>query len=108
GGPCLVIGSPWQGEASPWSASRMFVMCAIALAAIALLGALPAAEDLCGTFSIVAGDSATGEVGVAIQSHYFAVGNVVPWTRADINAIATQATDMASYGPHILKLLTAK
>jgi uncharacterized Ntn-hydrolase superfamily protein len=55
-----------------------------------------------GTFSIVAADPETGEVGVAVQSKYFAVGNVVPWARAGVGAVATQAAGVAAYGAQAL------
>ncbi|MGZ4292278.1 MAG: DUF1028 domain-containing protein [Gaiellaceae bacterium] len=51
-----------------------------------------------GTFSIVAADLETGEVGCAVQSKYFSVGSVVPWARAGIGAVATQAAGVAVYG----------
>lgn len=57
------------------------------------------------TFSIVALDASTGEVGCAVQSRYFAVGNVVPWARAGVGAVATQAAGVAVFGPRILDLL---
>ena len=57
------------------------------------------------TFSIVAVDPSTGQVGVAVQSKYFAVGTVVPWVRAGIGAVATQALGVARYGPEILDAL---
>ena len=60
-----------------------------------------------GTYSIVAADPATGDVGVAVQSKYFAVGAVVPWARAGVGAVATQAAVVAAYGPRILDLLEA-
>jgi uncharacterized Ntn-hydrolase superfamily protein len=63
------------------------------------------ARGLPSTFSIVAADPATGEVGVAVQSKYFAVGNVVPWAKAGVGAVATQAAGIAGYGPHLLALL---
>ncbi len=44
------------------------------------------------TFSIVAADPATGEVGVAVASRFFAVGSVVPYARAGVGAVATQAS----------------
>jgi uncharacterized Ntn-hydrolase superfamily protein len=62
-------------------------------------------DDLRGTFSIVATDVAAGEVGVAVQSKYFSVGSVVPWARAGVGAVATQAFGIAGYGPQILELL---
>jgi uncharacterized Ntn-hydrolase superfamily protein len=43
------------------------------------------------TFSIVAADASTGEVGCAVQSKYFAIGSVTPWVRAGVGAVATQA-----------------
>ena len=57
------------------------------------------------TFSIVAVDSEAGEVGCAVQSKYFAVGAVVPWARAGVGAVATQAAGIAAYGPAVLALL---
>lgn len=51
-----------------------------------------------GTFSIVAADPAAGEVGCAVQSKYFSVGSVVPWARARVGAVATQAAGVAVYG----------
>jgi uncharacterized Ntn-hydrolase superfamily protein len=50
------------------------------------------------TFSIVARDSATGELGVAVASRFFAVGTVVPWARADAGAVATQSFANTSFG----------
>jgi uncharacterized Ntn-hydrolase superfamily protein len=60
-----------------------------------------------GTYSIVARDPATGELGVAVQSHYFSVGPIVPWARAGVGAVATQANVQVSYGPQALDLLAA-
>jgi uncharacterized Ntn-hydrolase superfamily protein len=60
-----------------------------------------------GTYSIVAADPASGEIGVGVQSKYFAVGAVVPWARAGVGAVATQAAVVAGYGPRILELLEA-
>jgi uncharacterized Ntn-hydrolase superfamily protein len=57
------------------------------------------------TFSIVAFDHITGEIGCAVQSKYFAVGNVVPWVKARVGAVATQAAGVAAYGPRVLELL---
>jgi uncharacterized Ntn-hydrolase superfamily protein len=57
------------------------------------------------TFSIVATDHVTGELGCAVQSRYFAVGSVVPWVRTGAGAVATQAAGVAAYGPRILDLL---
>lgn len=57
------------------------------------------------TYSIVARDSATGEMGVAVQSHYFSVGPVVPWAEAGVGAIATQSLVLVDYGPNGLDLM---
>ena len=57
------------------------------------------------TFSILAFDSATGEVGGAVQSRVFSVGNGVLWAEADVGAVATQAVVDVSYGPQALALL---
>jgi uncharacterized Ntn-hydrolase superfamily protein len=57
------------------------------------------------TYSIVARDPVTGELGVAVQSHWFAVGPIVPWARAGVGAVATQANAEVSYGPRALELL---
>jgi uncharacterized Ntn-hydrolase superfamily protein len=54
---------------------------------------------LTATFSIVALDRESGDLGVAVQSKYFAVGSVVPWLAAGIGAIATQAWANTNYGP---------
>jgi len=51
------------------------------------------------TFSIVARDPATGQIGVAVQSHWFSVGSVVPWAEAGVGAVATQSFVEPSYGP---------
>ena len=57
------------------------------------------------TFSIVARDPATGEVGVAVASRFFSVGSVVPWAQAGAGAVATQANANVTFGPRGLELL---
>jgi len=57
------------------------------------------------TYSIVAFDQETGELGVAVQSHWFSVGFLVPWAKAGIGAVATQSFVKVDYGPHGLKLM---
>lgn len=59
------------------------------------------------TFSIVARDPQSNELGVAVQSKFLAVGAVVPWARADVGAIATQAWANTTYGPRGLELLAS-
>ncbi len=57
------------------------------------------------TYSIVARDSATGDMGVAVQSHWFSVGSVVSWAEPGVGAIATQSLVNVSFGPRGLALL---
>lgn len=57
------------------------------------------------TYSIVARDAATGELGVAVQSHWFSVGQVVSWAEAGVGAVATQSFVEPSYGPLGLELM---
>jgi len=57
------------------------------------------------TFSIVARDSTTGDIGVAVQSHYFSVGPIVPWAEPGVGAVATQSLVEVSYGPKGLQLM---
>lgn len=57
------------------------------------------------TFSIAVAEPETGEVGVAVQSRYFSVGSVVPWARAGVGAVATQAAGVAAFGPLALDRL---
>src|SRR6478672_1551767 len=57
------------------------------------------------TFSIVAIDPQTGELGVAVASRYFSVGSVVPWAMAGVGAVATQANVNVGYGQQALDLL---
>ena len=86
-------------------------MFTIAMAAPALvLAQNPSAPDESlldpvGTFSILGYDPATGEVGGAVQSRVFAVGNGVLWAEADVGVVATQAIVDVSYGPQGITLL---
>lgn len=57
------------------------------------------------TYSIVAFDPATGDLGVGVQSKFFGVGSVVPWAQAGVGAIATQSYANVAYGPEGLTLL---
>jgi len=63
------------------------------------------AEAIVATFSIVARDPATGELGVAVQSRAFRAGAIVPYAKAGVGAIATQAAANSTYGPRGLELL---
>ena len=82
----------------------------LALACALALGApLPAQQqpDPVATFSILGYDPATGEVGGAVQSRVFSVGNGVLWAEADVGVVTTQAIVDVSYGPKGLALLRA-
>lgn len=57
------------------------------------------------TYSIVAVDSVTGEIGVAVQSHWFSVGSMVTWAEPGVGAVATQSFIQPSYGPQGLYLM---
>lgn len=57
------------------------------------------------TYSIVARDAESGQLGVAAQSCYFALGSVLPWARAGVGAVATQSMVDPGYGPRCLDLL---
>ena len=61
--------------------------------------------DGTGTFSILGYDPATGELGAAVQSRVFSVGNGVLWAEANVGVAATQAIVDVSYGPQALALL---
>ena len=67
----------------------------------------PASTPNIATYSIVAFDPATGDLGVAVQSKFFGVGSVVPWAKAGVGAIATQAEANVTYGPDGLRLLAS-
>ena len=65
----------------------------------------PYKDNFAHTFSIVARDENTGEMGVAVQSHWFAVGNSVAWGKSGVGVVATQSFVNPSYGPNGLKLM---
>ena len=81
---------------------RRFIFCLMVLA----IAPPPAAVDRpVHSFSIVARDAATGEMGVAVQSHWFSVGSIVTWAEAGVGAIATQSFVDPAYGPRGLELM---
>jgi uncharacterized Ntn-hydrolase superfamily protein len=55
-----------------------------------------------GTYSIVARDPATGELGAAVHSHWFAVGPIVPWVHPGVGAVCTQSVAEPAHGPAVL------
>jgi uncharacterized Ntn-hydrolase superfamily protein len=75
----------------------------LTLLVVAGPGAPPA--PIAHTYSIVARDPKTGELGVAVQSHYFSVGPIVPWAAAGVGAVATQSLVLVDYGPQGLDLM---
>ena len=76
-------------------------------ATAALAAAVKTPSRPVNTYSIVARDPATGELGVAVQSHWFSVGSVVTWAEAGVGAVATQSFVEVSYGPLGLELMRA-
>jgi uncharacterized Ntn-hydrolase superfamily protein len=76
----------------------------VILATLALIGVTASAMPVA-TYSIVARDPATGDLGVAVQSHWFSVGSVVTWAEAGVGAVATQSFVEPAYGPKGLSLL---
>src|SRR5213593_2167924 len=79
----------------------------LVLAAVALgaYGARAADDPWLSTFSIIAVDPSTNELGVAVQSRAFAAGAAVPFAKAGVGAVATQANANRSYGPKAIALL---
>ena len=65
----------------------------------------PAAVRPVNTYSIVARDPETGQLGVAVQSHWFSVGELVPWAQAGVGAVATQSFIQVRYGASGLDLM---
>jgi uncharacterized Ntn-hydrolase superfamily protein len=79
---------------------------------IVLLNVIPIAAQnfysdnpLVATYSIVARDPETGEMGVAVQSHWFSVGSIVSWGEAGVGVVATQSFVNPAFGPDGLELL---
>lgn len=83
--------------------SLTFLLC-LHLTAVA---GQPAPRRPVHTFSIVARDAVTGDLGVAVQSHWFSVGGSVPWAEAGVGAVATQSFTDPSYGALGLALMKA-
>jgi uncharacterized Ntn-hydrolase superfamily protein len=89
----------------------MFLACLLATAGLLLAGEradeilASGREPIVATFSVVGYDPETGDLGVAVQSKFFGVGSVVPWAKAGVGAVATQAFANTRYGPDGLALL---
>jgi uncharacterized Ntn-hydrolase superfamily protein len=78
---------------------------AVVTAGLLLLGAHAAAGPRVHTYSIVARDARTGEMGVAVQSHWFSVGSIVTWGEAGVGVVATQSIVDPGYGGKGLDLM---
>jgi uncharacterized Ntn-hydrolase superfamily protein len=84
----------------------LFAVCVmLAVPAPAGASGFPGMQRPVHTYSIVARDPATGQLGVAVQSHWFSVGDLVPWVRAGVGAVATQSFVDVRYGVEGLKLM---
>jgi len=84
---------------------RMLLAATLPFASILLIPGIARAENLVATFSIVGYDPATGDLGIAVESRFFAVGSVVPWAKAGVGAVATQSFANTGFGPDGLALL---
>lgn len=83
----------------------IFTYLATSLCIASLFAQETGSNAVVSTFSIVARDSITGEIGVAVASRFFAVGSVVPWAKANVGAVATQSFANTSFGWRGLELL---
>ncbi len=83
----------------------VLLSCVLVLAATGGWAPAALASEPVATFSIVGFDPETSDLGVAVQSKFFAVGSVVPWARAGVGAIASQAYGNTTFGPRGLELL---
>lgn len=83
-----------------------FIILLTVLSCIQIIGQNFYSENpLVATYSIVARDPETGEMGVAVQSHWFSVGSIVPWGEAGVGVVATQSFVNPAFGPDGLELL---
>jgi uncharacterized Ntn-hydrolase superfamily protein len=95
-----------------WKARLLIFMMVFCIAAFSIVGETQIASgagadgrEPIATFSIVARDSVTGELGIAVASRFFGVGVVVPWAKADVGAVATQSYANTTFGWRGLELL---
>src|SRR5918992_3876730 len=84
---------------------RVAILSVLLVLSVLLPGPARAGDPLAHTYSIVARDPATGDFGVAVQSHWFQVGPIVPWAEAGVGAVATQSFVRVDYGPKGLQLM---
>jgi len=71
-----------------------------------LVPGIPVKGPFAHTYSIVARDESTGEIGAGVQSHWFSVGTVVPWALAGVGAVVTQSFTNPAFGPEGLRRLS--
>src|SRR5262249_13656426 len=85
----------------------LFIVCALSVSAQSTSQSVDPTHDpnWFSTFSIVAYDPATNELGVAVQSRAFGAGAAVPYAKAGVGAVATQASANRSYGPKAIAML---
>jgi uncharacterized Ntn-hydrolase superfamily protein len=81
------------------------MLAAAAWLSIVMVPGVVHADPLVHTYSIVARDPATGDLGVAVQSHWFSVGSIVTWAEAGVGAVATQSFVDPGYGYRGLELM---
>jgi uncharacterized Ntn-hydrolase superfamily protein len=93
-GPIRIEGGPMD-----------FTLFPLVLAVVAGPAGNARSAPLAHTYSIVARDPETGQIGVAVQSHYFSVGPIVPWAESGVGAVATQSLVLVDYGPKGLDLM---
>ena len=84
---------------------RRFIISSVLFLPVTAVALTMGGDPLAHTFSIVACDPNRGQVGVAVQSHWFSVGSVVSWAEAGVGAVATQSLANVSFGPRGLELL---
>jgi len=85
----------------------LYSVCLFLFAGNAVAQVRPESSRPVNTYSIVARDAATGEMGVAVQSHWFSVGRIVAWAEAGVGAVATQSFVDPAYGPLGLDMMRA-
>lgn len=89
------------------ASGALAILVMVASTAPALTQQQPTALRPVHTYSIVARDAESGQLGVAVQSHWFSVGSIVSWAEPGVGAVATQSFVEVSYGPLGLELMRA-
>lgn len=97
--------SLWDNRFPMRKTILMSLVAGLALAATAAAQPSPSPTRPVNTYSIVARNPVTGDFGVAVQSHWFQVGALVPWAEAGVGAVATQSFVEPAYGPRGLALM---